>query len=159
MKLYLGIDIGTTSLKAAVFDAEGVRHGLRSVDYKLDTDAERGYIEFDPERYAKMCRDVIAELREECGEITALSVDTQGETIILTDENGIPLMPAIVWLDNRATEEAEEIRARFGEQRVYEVTGQPEITATWPASKLLWVRKNHPDVFRKIKKVFMLEAL
>lgn len=157
MKLYLGIDIGTTSLKAAVFDAGGVRRGLRTVDYKLDTDAERGYIEFDPERYIEMCRSVVAELREECGEITALSVDTQGETLILTDEDGVPLMPAIVWLDNRATEEAEAIRAQFGERRVYEVTGQPEITATWPASKLLWVRRNRPDVFAKIKRVFMLE--
>lgn len=157
MKLYLGIDIGTTSLKAAVFDAEGVRRGLRSVDYKLDTDAERGYIEFDPERYVQMCRDVIAELREECGDIAALSVDTQGETMILTDDGGVPLMPAIVWLDNRAVKESDMIRTQFGERRVYEVTGQPEITATWPASKLLWVRENRPDVFQKIKKVFMLE--
>ncbi len=53
--------------------------------------------------------------------------------------------------------EAEEIEAHFGTRRVYEVTGQPEITATWPASKLLWVRKNRPDVFKKIKKVFLLE--
>ncbi len=157
MGLYLGIDIGTTSLKAAVFDAAGKRHGLRSVDYTLDTDAERGYIEFDPERYVEMCRRVIAELRAECGEITALSVDTQGETMILTDEEGRPLMPAIVWLDNRATAEADKTQTRFGTRRVYEVTGQPEITATWPASKLIWVRENRPEVFGKIKKVFLLE--
>ena len=157
MDLYLGIDIGTTSLKAAVFDAEGKRYGLRVVDYTLDTDAERGYIEFDPERYVQMCREVIDELRSECGEITALSVDTQGETLIVADECGKPLMPAIVWLDNRAVKEADMIQARFGTRRVYEVTGQPEITATWPASKLIWVRKNRPDVFGKIKKVFLLE--
>lgn len=157
MELYLGIDIGTTSLKAAVFDAAGKRYGLRCVDYTLDTDAEHGYIEFDPERYVEMCSSVIADLCEECGEITAMSVDTQGETMILADEKGNPLMPAIVWLDNRATEQADRIQARFGTRRVYEVTGQPEITATWPASKLLWVRENRPDVFKKIKKVFLLE--
>ena len=69
---------------------------------------------------------------------TALaSGSTQCETLILTDEMGNPVRKAIVWLDNRATKEAEEIEAHFGRKRVYEVTGQPEVTATWPASKLL----------------------
>lgn len=157
MDLYLGIDIGTTSLKAAVFDAEGNRRGLRCVDYTLQTDAATGYIEFDPERYVDMCREVIASLREECGAITALSVDTQGETLILTDGDGVPLMPAIVWLDNRATAEADAIQAAFGNRHVYEVTGQPEITATWPAAKLLWVKKNRPEIFGRIGKIFLLE--
>ncbi len=160
MDLYLGIDIGTTSLKAAVFDSAGVRYALRCVEYTLDTDASAGFIEFDPETYVQMCRRVIDELRKECsaqGNIVALSVDTQGETMILTDKDGTPLMPAIVWLDNRAVKEADEIAARFGARRVYEVTGQPEITATWPASKLLWVRKNRPEIFSKIEKIFLLE--
>ena len=65
MKRYLGLDIGTTSLKAAVFDTEGNRLGLRRVDYTLDTDAEKGYIEFDPEKYIEMCETVIAELTAE----------------------------------------------------------------------------------------------
>jgi xylulokinase len=157
MKKYLGIDIGTTSLKAAVFDENGKRLGIRSLDYKLDTDAKSGYIEFDAEKYFSMCEQVIDELTLECGEISALSVDTQGETLILTDEGGKPLMPAIVWLDNRATKEARDIKNQFGEKRVYEITGQPEIVATWPASKLLWVKNAHPEIFCNIKKIFMLE--
>ncbi len=157
MKKYLGIDIGTTSLKAAVFDESGKRLALRSIDYKLDTDAKTGYIEFDAEKYFSMCEGVIEELSSECGEISALSVDTQGETLILTDEDGRPLMSAIVWLDNRATKEAESIKKEFGEKKVYEITGQPEIVATWPASKLLWVKNEKPEVFSKTKKIFMLE--
>ena len=156
-KLFLGIDIGTTSLKAAVFDENGQRVGVRAVDYTLDTDGKTGYIEFDAENYIKMCKTVIAELRDECGEISALSVDTQGETLILTDEQGTPLHPAVVWLDNRAVDEAEAIKAHFGCERVYVVTGQPEITAGWPASKLLWFKNNRPEVFAKTKKIFMLE--
>ncbi|MBR7116084.1 MAG: hypothetical protein IKC87_00025 [Clostridia bacterium] len=157
MKRYLGLDIGTTSLKAAVFDTEGNRLGLRRVDYTLDTDAEKGYIEFDPEKYIEMCETVIAELTAECGEITALSIDTQGETLILTDECGKPTYPAIVWLDNRATAEAAAITEKFGVKHVYDVTGQPEITAGWPASKLLWVKNNRPEAFANTKKIFMLE--
>ena len=156
-KKYIGIDIGTTSIKAAVFTADGTRLALRTVDYTLDTDPQTGYIEFEATKYVKMCKDVIKDLSDECGKIDALSIDTQGETLIFTDENGTPVYPAIVWLDNRASEEAEEIKTAFGNKRVYEVTGQPEITAGWPASKVLWMKKNEPAVFQKIKKIFMLE--
>ncbi len=156
-KKYLGIDIGTTSMKAAVFDINGTRLALRNVDYTLDTDPLTGFIEFDAEKYIEMCKSVIDELVAECGQIDALSVDTQGETLIFTDDKGEPLCPAIVWLDNRATAEAEQIRERFGNELVYNVTGQPEITAGWPASKVLWLKNNKPDVFSKVDKIFMLE--
>lgn len=157
MEKFLGIDIGTTSLKAAVFGKDGTRLAVKSVDYTLDTDAKTGYIEFDAAKYISMCKEVIAELEKECGKITALSVDTQGETMILTDNDGTPLCPAIVWLDNRATVQAEQIEKQFGHKKVYDITGQPEIIATWPASKLLWVKENKPEVFKNIGKIFMLE--
>ncbi len=153
----LGIDIGTTSLKAAVFDGNGKRLALTSRDYTLNTYPDTGYIEFDPEEYITICKSALDELISEVGEVDAISVDTQGETLIVTDEGGKPLYPAIVWLDNRAEKEAEAIKARFGNELVYNVTGQPEITAGWPASKLLWIKNNLPDVFVKVRKVFMLE--
>lgn len=154
---FLGIDIGTTSLKAAVFDSSGVRLGFRSVDYTLNTDPKSGFIEFDPELYAEMCRDVIRQLQEECGSVDALSVDTQGETMVFADGTGTPLYPAIVWLDNRAASEADAIRERFGARAVYETTGQPEITAGWPACKALWFQKRHPELWAKTEKIFLLE--
>ena len=154
---FLGLDIGTTSLKAAVFDKDGKRLAVRAVDYTLSTDPVTEYIEFAPERYIEMCKSVIDDLALECGGIDAISVDTQGETLIVTDEGGNPLYPAIVWLDNRAELEAEAIKKRFGSKLVYDVTGQPEITAGWPASKVLWFKNNKPEVFSRIKKIFMLE--
>ena len=157
MKKFLGIDIGTTSLKAAVFDTDGNRLCVESINYTLDTDPRSGFIEFDPMKYISMCKEVIDRMIDNCGDIDAMAVDTQGETLILTDGDGVPLCPAIVWLDNRASAEAEEIEREFGHKAVYDVTGQPEITATWPASKLLWVKNNRPDIFNRTKKIFMLE--
>lgn len=157
MKTFLGIDIGTTSLKAAVFDEGGRRLGLRQADYTLSADPATGLIEFDAEAYISICKQVISELCGECGVPDALSVDTQGETLILTDAEGTPLCPAVVWLDNRATAEAEAIRAHFGNRRVYEVTGQPEIPAGFPASKLLWFRKNRPEIWERTERIFLLE--
>ncbi|MBR5453678.1 MAG: hypothetical protein IKV54_06330 [Clostridia bacterium] len=150
----LGIDVGTTSLKAAAFDSDGKLLASATVDYTLIT--ENGFIEFEPEEYVNICRQAIGEI-EKTVKIDALAIDTQGETLILTDENGTPVRRAIVWLDNRAEAEAKAIEEAFGAKRVYEVTGQPEITAGWPASKLLWVKNNEPEVFRKTKRIFMLE--
>lgn len=157
MKTFLGIDIGTTSLKAAAFDENGKRLGVRQADYTLSTDPATGYIEFDAEEYITICTRVIAELTAECGKPDALSVDTQGETLILADSDVTPLCPAVVWLDNRATAEAEEIQKHFGNKRVYEVTGQPEIPAGFPASKLLWFQRNRPEIWARTEKIFLLE--
>ncbi|MBO5851722.1 MAG: hypothetical protein J6R29_05280 [Clostridia bacterium] len=153
MKL-LGIDYGTTSVKTALFDEKLNELTSLLQDYTLNTKGDR--VEFEAENYWKMLKESISKVSKE-HKIDALAIDSQCETLILTDENGVPVRDAIVWLDNRATLEAQEIEAKFGRKKVYEVTGQPEITATWPACKLLWVKKNEPDVWAKTKKIFMLE--
>lgn len=157
MKKLLGLDIGTTSLKAAVFSETGERLGLKCVDYTLDTDAATGFIELDAMEYVSMCRRVTDEFIEEFGTLDAISLDTQGETMVFADGEGKPLYPAVNWLDNRASAEAEEIKAHFGNKKVYEYTGQPEISAGWPACKVLWFKKNRPDIWEKTKKIFLLE--
>ena len=151
---FLGIDIGTTSLKAAVFSDKLEQLSQATVDYTLETSGV--YAEFPTEKYWDITKEGIKKATEGL-EIEALSIDTQCETLILTDENGIPVRKAIVWVDNRADEEAKMIEAHFGRKKVYEVTGQPEITATWPASKLLWVKRNEPEIWKKTKKIFLLE--
>ncbi len=154
MKYLLGVDIGTTSLKAAVFDENARPVKSVTKDYTLETKGD--FVEFPAESYWDLFSEALAELSADYT-ISAMSIDTQCETLILTDENGNPITKAVVWLDNRAAKQAEEIDAKFGVKKVYEVTGQPEITATWPASKLLWFRENKPEIFGKIKKVFLLE--
>ncbi|MBQ7574247.1 MAG: hypothetical protein IJT23_08305 [Clostridia bacterium] len=154
MKYLLGIDVGTTSLKAAVFDENAVCKKTVTKDYTLSVSGDR--VEFDANEYWKLASEAIDELASEF-DIYALATDTQCETLIVTDDDGNPLRDAIVWLDNRAAKEADKIKAKFGEETVYNITGQPEVTATWPASKMLWIRENEPFVFSKIRKVFLLE--
>ena len=150
----MGIDIGTTSVKTGVFDVLLEQKLSSLADYTLETHGD--IVEFDSESYWTIVRDEIEKAKKEL-DIGALAVDTQCETLILTDADGNPVRKAIVWLDNRATKEAAEIEAHFGRQKVYEITGQPEITATWPACKLLWVKKNEPEIWAKTKRVFLLE--
>ncbi len=156
MKYLLGFDIGTTSLKAAVFNEKAECMKAATKDYTLEV--KDGYVEFPAENYWTLFSEALTELSADY-KISAMSIDTQCETIILADENGKPLRKAIVWLDNRATAEAECIERHFGVQKVYEVTGHPEITATWPASKLLWLRDNEPETFKKSKKYSFLRTI
>ena len=151
---FMGIDIGTTSIKTAVFDEKLEEKISLTADYTLD--AHGDIVEFDGEKYFEIVKGEIEKVKAKLS-VDALAVDTQCETLILTDENGTPVRPAIVWLDNRAVAEAKMIEEKFGHKRVYEITGQPEITATWPAAKLLWVKRNEPEVWAKVKKVFLLE--
>ena len=154
MKYLLGADIGTTSLKAAVFDENGKMIQCTTKDYSLIVTGDR--VEFPAEDYFRLFSEAYDEITKGI-EITALAVDTQCETLILTDKNGNPLMNAIVWLDNRASKQAEAIKHHFGNKAVYDATGQPEITATWPAAKLMWIKENEPEVFEKAEKIFLLE--
>jgi len=148
----MGIDVGTTSIKAAIFDEKLEQIYSANIDYTLESHGD--IVEFESENYWTIIKDEIDKLKIEVG---ALAIDTQCETLILTDDEGNPVRKAIVWLDNRAEKEARIIEEHFGRKRVYEVTGQPEITATWPASKLLWVKNNEPEIWVKTKKIFLLE--
>ena len=148
----MGIDVGTTSVKTAVFNEKLELQASTNVDYIIDSHDD--IVEFDSEKYWEIVKGELAALDIK---VDALAIDTQCETLILTDENGTPVRRAIVWLDNRATEEAAMIEQRFGRETVYNITGQPEITATWPACKLLWVKRNEPEVWAKTKKIFLLE--
>ena len=150
----LGADIGTTSLKCAVFDTDGNLIKSVTKDYTLLVSGDT--VEFPADDYVKLFKEAYEEVAKGI-QISALSIDTQCETLIVADKDGKPLTNAIVWLDNRATKQAEEIKAHFGNKKVYEITGQPEITATWPAAKLLWIKENKPEIYSKIKKVFLLE--
>lgn len=148
----MGIDVGTTSVKTAIFNEKLEMKVSSNIDYAVE--AHGDIVEFTAEKYWDIIKTELDNL-----EITvdALAIDTQCETLILTDENGVPVRKAIVWLDNRATHEASLIEEHFGRELVYKITGQPEITATWPACKLLWVKNNEPEVWAKTKKIFLLE--
>ena len=151
---FLGIDVGTTSMKAAVFSQAGEELSSATLDYTLRQDGN--VVEFDTESYWHLLKQALEIVTKDV-KVDAMSIDTQCETLILTDDDGNPVRDAIVWLDNRAEEQAKKIEAHFGEQKVYEITGQPEVTATWPACKLLWVKENEPEDWAKTKKIFLLE--
>ena len=154
MKHLMGIDIGTTSLKGCVFDEQGNELASVTKAYTLITEGE--LVEFPAEKYFNLFEEAYNELSAKT-RIDAFAIDTQGETLIFLDKEGKPLMNAIVWLDNRADKEAKTIEDTFGLKTVYEITGQTEVPAGYPAAKVLWLKNNKPELFAKLDKVLLLE--
>jgi len=160
MAVFLGLDAGTTSLKAALFDSDGHLLAIDSQEYQLITPSP-AVAELDAETYWQACCNAVRNVVMHSGvgdeEIAALAISSQGETLIPVDREGIPTRRAIVWLDNRAVEEARLVGREFDIEEVYRVTGQPEITPTWPACKILWIKRNEPEVFTRTAKFLLLE--
>ncbi len=150
----LGVDFGTTALKACLFDEKGNRLASESVQYKLITKGE--FIEFDADEFFNVFSSTVKKITDKFN-VDALSLDTQGETLIVLDKTGKPLMNAIIWLDNRAEKQAKEMQEKFGLEKIYNLTGQAEIPAGYPAPKIQWIKENLPEIFAKADKFLLLE--
>ncbi|MGI6118231.1 MAG: xylulokinase [Bilifractor sp.] len=159
-KYILGIDIGTTSLKTAVYDARGTLQGSAVTEYSLLTPATN-IVEAPCSVYLESIESGLNSIRTEkhvdTSRIGVIGFSVQGETMCFLDKSGNPLGNAIVWMDNRAGAQAEEMRRRFGDETCYEITGQVSFEANWPAAKILWVRENDPERFQKTRHILLLE--
>jgi xylulokinase len=102
-------------------------------------------------------KNILSTSKVKPDKIEALGVSAQGETLVPLAKNGKPLRRAIVWLDNRAQEEAKILNKQFDDEKSYKVTGQVKMVPTWPASKILWIKKHERDVFRRTYKYLLVE--
>jgi xylulokinase len=158
----LSLDVGTTSLKGVLFDTSGrqVANSLR--EYELVKPAP-DIVELDSDVYWNRARDVIRHILAagavDPRQIASIGITSQGETLTVLDAAGRPLRRSIVWLDNRSQPEADEIGRRFGLDEVYRTTGQQELVPTWTATRILWLRKHEPEVFRKAHRYLLVEDL
>ena len=153
-KNLLGVDFGTTALKACLFDEQGNILASESAQYKLITKGE--FIEFDADEFYNVFINTVEKITSKF-KVDALAIDTQGETLIVLDKNGKPLMNAIIWLDNRATVQAKRMEEKFGLEKIYNLTGQAEIPAGYPAPKIEWLKDNAPEIFNSADKFLLLE--
>jgi len=154
----LSIDVGTSSVKAALFDCRGNEHASVSKEYELERKTG-GWVEVDPLLYWTKTKEAVRDVMAETGQfekIVAVGVTGQGETLIALDKNGIPVRNAMVWLDARAVNEAKDIEKFFGMDTVYKITGQNDISPGYTTSMILWLRKNEPETFKRISKFLLV---
>jgi len=158
--MYLTFDVGTTSVKTVLYDSKGELIYKVIKDYQLHS-PQIDWYEVNPEVYWHTVINGFKEILDKSGVlpdcIKAISGCSQGETIILLDETDTPVRPAIVWIDNRARDEIIEIKKFIDEEEFYRVTGLLKMEPTWSVFKILWIKNNEEETFKKIKKVFLVE--
>ena len=156
MELILTLDVGTTSVKACLFDRQLRQTALTSREYALQT---RGVCaEAEAQVYLDAAAQCILALPAEArAKVCAVALTTQGETLLCVDRQGKALRPAIVWLDSRAEAQAARLAAALDRQRFYERTGLPELSGALPLAKLLWLREQEPESWARTDKFLLLE--
>lgn len=152
MAYVLGVDLGTGSVKVSAVNEQGKLVAQESFDYPL-IQKQPGYSEQNPEEWVSGTTVAIVRLilndHIQPSEISGISFSGQMHGLVLLDEQNQVLRPAILWNDTRTTPQCEEITEKLGDQFIEITKNRPLEGFTLP--KLLWVKENEPDIWRKVK--------
>jgi xylulokinase len=154
MTCFLGIDAGTSGVKAIVIDESGKTQGLGYKEVNLITPRPL-WVEQDPNEWWQACKYAIQEAvakSEKGQEIAAIGLTGQMLGNTMLDKDLQPLGNCMIWLDQRATEERDILEERLGIDAMLDITANYCLTGYW-APKLMWVKKNRPEIFEKTRMV------
>lgn len=153
----MGLDLGTTGVKILVADDSGEVVAKTFKEYPL-YHPEVGWAEQDPTDWWEATIDGINEIFENPnvrpGDIEALGLTGQMHGSIFLDEDNQVLRPAILWCDQRTSEQCDEIIEKVGRDRLIELASNPPFEG-FTAPKILWVMENEPEIFEKSKKILL----
>jgi len=158
--LLLGIDLGSSSVKASVIDGEtGVCHATAyypKEEMKIMA-LKPGWAEQDTEEWWRNLKAAIQECSSKLGSksnsIGAIGISYQMHGLVVTDQNNKVLRPSIIWCDSRAVEYGERALKDIGKD--FCLSHLLNSPGNFTASKLAWVKENEPDLFRKIHRIML----
>jgi xylulokinase len=154
---FLGIDISTTSSKALLMNEDGDVHAVAASPHTLQTPKPL-WSEQDPLEWWEAASASIRSVMEKAGiggeRIAAIGLTGQMHGLVLLDEAGNVLRPAILWNDQRTQSQCDEIHQRIGRERFIQITGNVALTG-FTAPKILWVQENEPEVYAKAKHILL----
>lgn len=152
---FIGIDIGTTSVKIIAVDETGNVIKTVSKEYPIYF-PEPLWSEQNPEDWWKQSKQGLMELLEglDKNEVKAISYSGQMHGLVTLDENDDVIRPALLWNDQRTDKECEYLNKDIGQKTISSWTGNLALTG-FTAPKVLWLRKNEPENFNKIKKIML----
>ena len=149
----LGIDVSTTATKALLIDDTGKVVAVAATEYPFDT-PQPLWSEQDPAVWwyaaVQSIRRLLADSAIDPAQIAAIGLTGQMHGLVLLDEDGAVLRPAILWNDQRTGAQCDEIRARVGKVELIRITGNDALTG-FTAPKILWVRENEPEIFARAR--------
>ncbi|MCR5469296.1 MAG: xylulokinase, partial [Lachnospiraceae bacterium] len=153
--LYIGIDLGTSSVKMIIVDEKGYIKRIVSREYPLYF-PHTGWSEQNPEDWLKETKKGLKELVEgfDTSEIKGMSFGGQMHGLVALDKDDEVIRPAILWNDGRTSKENDYLNIKIGRNRLSELTGNISFTG-FTASKILWMKNNEPENFSRIAKVML----
>lgn len=157
MNYLLGLDVGTSGTKTALFDTSGGLIASRTFEYPL-SQPQNGWAEQDPRDWWRASSDGIRAVLADSGvdpqEIRGIGLSGQMHSLVMLDAHDEPLRPAILWCDGRTGAECEDIYDAVGRARYLEITANPALTG-FTAGKILWVRKHQPEIYEKCRHILL----
>ncbi len=153
----MGLDVGTTGCKAAVFSQEGQMLSYSYREYPLLHPRE-GWSELDSIKLWHSIEQVVRDAALKANEdpVTAVSVSVQGEAVVPVDKKGEPLNNFVVTFDDRTIAQARWWEERMGRKRIFKITGMP-LHPMYSICKIQWFRKNMPGLYRKAWKFLCVQ--
>ncbi|WP_249011889.1 xylulokinase [Conexibacter sp. DBS9H8] len=151
--MVIGLDIGTSGVKGVAVTSAGRVAARAEEGYALSV-PRPGWAEQEPERWWEATAGVLERLCGEVGRPVGIGLSGQMHGLVALDGRGRPLRPAILWNDQRASAECEEIEATFGAAELVRLTGNRAL-AGFTAPKLLWMRRHEPDLYARIAAVLL----
>lgn len=148
---FIGIDLGTSSVKVVMADEKGTIHRESSQDYSLLQPAQ-GWKEIQPETWwdaTVRALDVLLDGVER-GRVEGIGITGQMHTVILLDQQGHSIRPALMWNDTRTKDLLPGLKAKISATEVSYINSF--ISTGSPAANLLWVKENEPELFQKLHK-------
>ena len=152
---YLGVDLGTSSVKLVLMESDGKIVKTASREYGLSF-PKPGWSEQNPEDWFAGFESGIAEIFDglDKSKLAGISFGGQMHGLVILDENDKVIRPAILWNDGRTQEECDYLNKTIGREKISSYTANMALTG-FTAPKILWVKKNEPDNFAKIKKIML----
>lgn len=153
--LYIGIDLGTSSVKLLLMNGEGKIQKTVTREYPLYF-PKPGWSEQNPEDWWKETLEGIEELTSEYdkSQVAGISFGGQMHGLVILDENDKVIRPAILWNDGRTSKETDYLNTVVGKKNLSTYTANIAF-AGFTAPKILWVKENEPEHFNKIKKIML----
>ncbi|HYY75003.1 MAG TPA: xylulokinase [Gaiellaceae bacterium] len=151
MTVLVGLDVGTTGVKAVAISPTGEVLARVEHEYPLAT-PQPGWAEQDPEDWWRASEAALERLG--VAKPAGIGLSGQMHGLVCLGDDGRPLRPAILWNDQRTAAECAEIEERVGLERLIALTGNRALPG-FTAPKLLWVRKNEPEVYGRIAHVLL----
>ena len=155
MRLYVGIDLGTSAVKLLLVDGQGTILNEVSREYPLIF-PHPGWSEQRPEDWWTAVREALPELLHgfDASEVAGIGAGGQMHGLVILDSQDRVIRPAILWNDGRTAEEVAYLNEEIGRKKLSELTANIAF-AGFTAPKILWIRKHEPENFARIAKIML----